>query len=1066
MIDEAHCITEWGHNFRPAYLRLGIVADTVLPEASLLALTATATRATERAVRRHLRIPDHGVLRDATVPLTLRLHVETVAGDALSPGVRRRLLELLTPPWGALGHKHSVIVYTGTKHGADVLAQTLYVQGISALAYHAGKKPEERLRVERLFKEGKLRAVVATVAFGMGVDVRSVGGVVHIGVPRSIEEYVQQVGRAGRSGAAEGCHLLLSETEYITHRSLAASDAADEAPIRALLDHIFACSSSSSPHTSTAMSTDQRRQIDDKEGEEEVDEEEGVVTRGGIRILPIDRLAVRLDLKTEVMETVCAFLEDIRPFEIGLMGDHMGRSHGNEDGVGSDDDRLLRQGTPTGYNLMSRDVYHPERSPGLVEVLPGSLERVTVLFYAAPRTLALSHPVVAAVLDCATSSTGGKFHCRIADLCAKLDAPPTEVLQQLSILAGIRPRRKTPGPAAAPNHFGTTGMNPMNVNMNLNMNIKIHMDKGKDDGDQPESQGLQDQTPDGDDADDERIRFELSGGPTLAIRWTPALFPTRSRSPARLARLAQIVAAKLKAVEFGQVARLDATYRLMKYAAMSVAEQDALDAAVERERERERDEVVAASVEDQTDVTAGRKDGTAGGTERGEGVAEEGRGAGAGVGAGAGAGARVGDSDGDGDGDGDALVWEEAENEVGMGVGVTVPVVLRGGNITTNTNTNTNTNTIAIKDDDDHEVDRSTVRSVVRPIEMGVAERVIRKGIAWYFDHVEGHQGTTATPTPTPTPTATATATVIATSTFTPSNDPPRGSPGSTFPFTSTLVPPEVAATPLPIRAVGVGVGFGGPRTTTTTEAATHKASDRNGGGDEGGNRDQDQHRDQHRDQYRDQHRDRDVVDRVRADLFTLAAWMQVEGEDRVPVDHVKWCRGSRLGHGGGGGGGVGGKERKRARGRGRGRGRVTDGVGPSTHPHPHPHGWRTPRVMARILHGLQSPAFEAKRWREAPGWNTCRHVDFARVLTVAAEVLSVAEGETKGAGGEGRSDVDGGGDVDTWERRKRARSRCGREVREVVEESEEVEMSDVEGGHEGWRVGEEVAESESESEA
>lgn len=104
----------------------------------------------------------------------------------------------------------AVIVYVGMRQQAESIAQHLFVNGVSSLAYHGSKRRDERARVEDLFARRKLRCVVATVAFGMGVDVPHVGGVVHVGMPRSVEEYVQQVGRAGRSGKEEHCYLLLS----------------------------------------------------------------------------------------------------------------------------------------------------------------------------------------------------------------------------------------------------------------------------------------------------------------------------------------------------------------------------------------------------------------------------------------------------------------------------------------------------------------------------------------------------------------------------------------------------------------------------------------------------------------------------------------------------------------------------------------------------------------------------------------------------------------------------------------------------------------------------------------
>ena len=196
-IDEAHCVSQWGHDFRPEYRMLGRLAE-VFPDAPRLAVTATADARTREDIRGELRLRDALEFVDSFARPELALSAERKRGQG-----HQRVLELV-----AERPKRSGVIYAGSRDGVDKLAERLVAAGVPALAYHAGL--DKDLRAARLdqFLEADAAVMVATIAFGMGVDKPDVRYVIHADPPAAIEAYWQEVGRAGRDGAsAEGITL-------------------------------------------------------------------------------------------------------------------------------------------------------------------------------------------------------------------------------------------------------------------------------------------------------------------------------------------------------------------------------------------------------------------------------------------------------------------------------------------------------------------------------------------------------------------------------------------------------------------------------------------------------------------------------------------------------------------------------------------------------------------------------------------------------------------------------------------------------------------------------------------
>lgn len=262
-VDEAHCLSQWSFNFRPSFLRIRKEIDLLHPFA-VVALTATASPRVQVDIASHLRIPNNVTDSDTStqglfvIPprrenlvisavkicsdsekfnLILKEISESYETNNENRKTKRRKSENSIN--GAVVTAGPTIIYVWKRSEAETLAEYLRASGVSVSSYHAGMPQSQRTKVQQMFQRNSIDVIVATTAFGMGIDKSDVRRIIHFSIPKSIENFVQEVGRAGRDGGISSCLLVMQEDDAQRMNSLSFTHYISKLQFAAVLGKIF-----------------------------------------------------------------------------------------------------------------------------------------------------------------------------------------------------------------------------------------------------------------------------------------------------------------------------------------------------------------------------------------------------------------------------------------------------------------------------------------------------------------------------------------------------------------------------------------------------------------------------------------------------------------------------------------------------------------------------------------------------------------------------------------------------------------------------------------------------------
>ncbi|KAI0405162.1 ATP-dependent DNA helicase recQ [Xylaria palmicola] len=228
-VDEAHCISEWGHSFRPDYLKVARFVDEIKAE-RVICLTATATPPVADDICKAFDIAQSNMFRTSPYRPNLQLHATAVKKDDDKLPLLLKFLET---------HDGPTLVYVTIQRQAEDLANLLSKRGHNTAAFHAGLPTDRKIETQNAFMAGDVRIVVATIAFGMGIDKADIRNIVHFDVSSTIEEYSQQVGRAGRDGKPSFCVTYLCRDDFWLRENFVRGDLPSRQSLQGLLVDLF-----------------------------------------------------------------------------------------------------------------------------------------------------------------------------------------------------------------------------------------------------------------------------------------------------------------------------------------------------------------------------------------------------------------------------------------------------------------------------------------------------------------------------------------------------------------------------------------------------------------------------------------------------------------------------------------------------------------------------------------------------------------------------------------------------------------------------------------------------------